>query len=69
MNPTIKRYLLSSVTTALTVGSLTLSSMLVAGPVEWTQAFWFTVLMTVGRAVWKAVVEGVAAQNADHPGL
>ena len=65
MNPTFKRYALSSLTTALTVGSATLALQLSAGPVQWTTAFWFTILMVVARAVFKAIVEGFTGQHAD----
>lgn len=65
MNPTLKRYLLSSLTTFITVAAATLSVQLSAGVVQWTWAFWFSVIIVVVRAGIKAVVETFASQTAD----
>jgi hypothetical protein len=65
MNPTLKRYVLSSLTTFITVGIMTLALMLEAGPIEWTAAFWFAALMTAARAGVKAAVEAVLVKPTD----
>jgi hypothetical protein len=63
-----QRYALSSLTTFLTVAVSTLSAQLaVAGTIQWTGDFWLAILVVVLRAAFKAVVEGLAAKNADAP--
>ena len=67
MSPLLKRYLLSSLTTFLTVGVSTLAVQLSTNAIQWTLAFWLTIGAVVIRAAFKAVVEGLAKQNADVP--
>ena len=62
---TLKRYLLSSLTTFITVGVATLALQLQAGAIQWTWAFWFTIGMVVLRAAGKAVIETLAGVHAD----
>jgi hypothetical protein len=65
MNPTLKRYLLSSLTTFLTVGISALAVELSTNSVQWTWTFWLTIAMVVIRAGFKGIVEGLAGNNAD----
>lgn len=66
MSPTTKRYLLSSLTTFITVAIATLAVQLGNGAViMWTTTFWASVALTVVRAGFKAVVEGFAGQTGD----
>jgi hypothetical protein len=65
MNPTIQRYLLSSLTTFLTVGSSALAVELASNSIQWTSTFWLSVVVVVVRAGFKAVVETFAAQHSD----
>lgn len=60
MNPTIQRYLVSSLTTFLTsfLGILALQ-ISAAGNVEFTYAFWFGVVGVAARAAIKAVIEAI----------
>lgn len=60
MNSTLRRYLVSSLTTFLTsfLGILALQ-ISAAGTVEFTYAFWFGVITIAARAAIKAVVEAV----------
>lgn len=67
MNPTLQRYLLSSLTTALTVGLGSIAVQLSVGPIMWTATFWLTVVSIALRAAFKAIVEGYAGQNGDLP--
>lgn len=67
MNPTLKRYVLSSLSTFITVELATVSLQLSAGGIEWTWAFWFSVGMVAFRAGVKAVIEALANQHADWP--
>lgn len=57
MNETQRRYLISSLVTFLTTAIVTIGLMLEQGPVEWTGAFLFSVLMVAARAGVKAVVQ------------
>ncbi len=68
MNPTLKRYLLSSVSTFLTVflGSLSLSIGNWSGTVI-TSALVWSLVLSAARAAIKAVVESFAGQHADLP--
>jgi len=65
MNPTLRRYLLSSLTTFTSVALMTLFIMLETGPVEWTATFWFAVTMTAARAGVKAVIEALVKPTED----
>ena len=68
MNPTTKRYLLSSATTFISVGVATLAVQLsAANPIMWTTTFWAAIGITVLRAAFKAVVESWSGQNTDVP--
>lgn len=60
MNDTLKRYLVSSLTTFLTsfLGILALQ-ISAAGTVEFTYAFWFGIIGVAARAAIKAAVEAV----------
>ena len=65
---TIKRYALSSLSTFVAVGLMTVGQEISAGtPIMWTTAFWLALLMVAARAGVKAVIEGLAQQNADLP--
>ena len=64
-NSTFQRYLLSSLTTFITVGVSTLAIELSAGTLIWTSTFWLSVAAVVVRAAFKAVVEGLAGKTAD----
>lgn len=60
MNPTLKRYLLSSATTFVTIAAATLAAQVTNGvPIEWTATFWLGVAITVLRAGVKAVIESM----------
>lgn len=66
MNPTVKRYLVSSVTTFVTMFLIALGAFVAdAGAVEWTSAFWFAGITTGIRAAFKAVVESLANQHGE----
>lgn len=67
LNPTTKRYLLSSLTTFVTVGAATLAAQLSSGTIEWTSSFWVAIVIVVVRAGFKAVIEGFATNHADLP--
>lgn len=60
MNDTLKRYLVSSLTTFLTsfFGILALQ-ISAAGTIEFTYAFWFGIATIAARAAIKAVVEAI----------
>lgn len=60
LNPTVKRYLVSTLTTFLSVFLTTLGAQIaVAGTIEPTFAFAVSVLMVAARAGIKAAVEAV----------
>ena len=63
MNPTIKRYLVSSLTTFLASFFLTLSVQFKAGITDFTVAAVFAVISVAARAGVKAVVEMFPALN------
>ena len=64
MNPTYKRYLLSSLATFIAVAIGTLAVQLAnADAIMWTATFWASVGLTAIRAGVKAVVETFAGQN------
>lgn len=66
MNPTVKRYLVSSVTTFVTMFIISIAAFVAdAGSVEWTSAFWFAGITTGIRAAFKAVVESLASQTGE----
>lgn len=66
MNPTIKRYLISSVTTFVAAFCIAIAAQLKAGvPMEFTTSVLFAVISVAGRAGVKAVVEAFAGQTAD----
>lgn len=70
MNPTIKRYLISSTITFLTAFFGTLAIQLNAGfPPVVNVAFVVAILSSAARAGVKALVEWVATQNADDPAI
>jgi len=65
MNPTLKRYLVSSVTTFVTMFLIALGAFISAeGVVEWTASFWFAAGTSAMRIAVKAVVEANIG-NAD----
>lgn len=60
MNDTLRRYLVSSLTTFLAVLLTTLGAQItLAGTVEFNFAFWAGVLTIAVRAATKAVVEAI----------
>lgn len=60
MNPTVKRYIVSSITTFITV-FITTAGLFVAaeGTVVWDVSFWSALLVAAARAGVKAVVEAL----------
>jgi hypothetical protein len=65
MNPTIKRYILSSITTFVTVFAATVTMHLGSGSILWTTTFWLSLCLVAMRAAVKAVVESFAGTHAD----
>lgn len=60
MNPTIQRYLVSSLTTFLSMFLTVLGAQIaMAGTVEFTFAFWAGIAIIAVRAGTKAVVEAI----------
>lgn len=60
MNETLRRYLVSSLTTFLTMFFSVLAMQITAaGSIEFTSAFWIGVLSVAARAAVKAVIEAV----------
>lgn len=64
MNLTLKRYLMSSLTTFITIFLATISIQVSgASGVLWSTTFWFTVALTAFRAAVKGVVEGLGGTS------
>lgn len=67
-NPTVKRYILSSISTFSAMFFLSLSLQLTNGSgIQLTGAFLLSLLSVAIRAGAKAVVESFAGQHADVP--
>lgn len=66
MNDTVKRYLLSSVSTfvssALTVLAIQVSS---GSTIEWTATWWLAAVLVAARAGVKSVVERMSGTTGD----
>ena len=68
MNPTLKRYLVSSITTFTTVFAITVGAQLQAGTITPDNLGWGVVgavVLTAIRAGVKAVIEAFAAHTGD----
>lgn len=51
-----KKEAVSVANTAVSTFVVSLASGLASGDIQWTGAFWLTLLVSAGRAVWKALV-------------
>lgn len=67
MNPTLKRYLLSSLTTLVATFLSLLAMQINNGGIQWTVTFWVTAAMVALRGAVKALTEGLVGQHADLP--